>query len=271
MKKLIAALLLISCLFTFPRNIDAKDVANNISTDQELEENEIVINTMDDLDKMNEIAEQRYEQMLNDIPTTLKEKYESLRQKTLNAQKPVSSSSQLQLGTTVSLDDFLTEYPEYKHCNLEELNSQIELLRYEQVVNAVRTFFKLKGYTLSLTFFNHSLLPNPEPSRLNLTGQSEGMYSHIKGLLYDDGFVDKMVSFSRAGKGYKTLSDSHYAFNQGDLLWSIHGFTWKRTRATYDKAYFTIIDTYDFKKWEDIPGWVAGFSGTHDFDVRIYG
>lgn len=27
---------------------------------------------------------------------------------------------------------------------------------------------------------------------------------------------------------------------------AIHGFTWKRTREKYSKAYFKIIDTYDF-------------------------
>ena len=36
-------------------------------------------------------------------------------------------------------------------------------------------------------------------------------------------------------------------------------------------ASFAIDDVYDFNKWKDIPGIVAGLAGTHDFDIHIEG
>lgn len=60
-------------------------------------------------------------------------------------------------------------------------------------------------------------------------------------------------------------------FQNGDLYWAIHGFTWTRTRKGYGLADFTIYDVYDFNKWQDIPGIVVGFAGTHDYKIYIYG
>jgi hypothetical protein len=118
----------------------------------------------------------------------------------------------------------------------EELTSNIELLRTNVVVTAVRAFFSSNGYDLALDLFNHSLSENSAPATLNLTGNYGGMYSHIRTLLKNDVFVSDMVRFAREGSNYKTLSDFSRPFENGDLYWAIHGFTWRRTRTNYAKS-----------------------------------
>lgn len=94
--------------------------------------------------------------------------------------------------------------------------------------------------------------------------------SSIRSELSADPFLDKMKTFANKS-GTETLSDSSYTFDNGDLYWAIHGFTWTRSRTSKGTASFAIDDVYDFNKWKDIPGIVAGLAGTHDFDIHIEG
>lgn len=55
------------------------------------------------------------------------------------------------------------------------------------------------------------------------------------------------------------------------MYWSIHGFTWTRSRTALGTASFVIDDVDDFNKWQDIPGIVAGLAGTNDYDIYIAG
>lgn len=143
-------------------------------------------------------------------------------------------------------------------------------LRANPVVVAVRAFFSSNGYDLALDLFNHSLTEDPATASLSLTGNTEGMYGHIRSELSADPFLDKMKTFANKS-GTETLSDSSYTFDNGDLYWAIHGFTWTRSRTSKGTASFAIDDVYDFNKWKDIPGIVAGLAGTHDFDIHIEG
>ena len=56
---------------------------------------------------------------------------------------------------------------------------------------------------------------------------------------------------------------------------SIHSFCIasqrQGSRTSKGTASFAIDDVYDFNKWKDIPGIVAGLAGTHDFDIHIEG
>ena len=59
-----------------------------------------------------------------------------------------------------------------------------------------------------MTFFNHSLTPDPADATMDMIGNSSGMYGYVKGLLYVDEFVYEMVRFSRADSSYSTISNS---------------------------------------------------------------
>lgn len=271
MKKILFVLsLFFASLLMTPIRVEAKNFNESVGIEQELN-NKIVIRNMDDLNRMNERDVKKYDEMLEEIPRDIKEKYNKLKEETVE-ERSMATPSSLELETSITLEDFLMAYPEYRDYNKEQLEKEINLLRFNPVVTAVRTFLKNMGYKLSLTFFNHSLTPDPADSTMDMTGNTSGMYGHVKGLLYVDGFVDAMVRFSRANSSYSTISNSSdWIFDKGDLYWSIHGFTWKRTRTKYDKAYFKIIDVYDFNKWQDVPGMVAGFAETNDFNIELYG
>ncbi len=73
-------------------------------------------------------------------------------------------------------------------------------------------------------------------------------------------------------KPARSFSDvSPHAYYANAVDWAIHKFNWKRTRTAYDKAYFKIIDTYDFVGGPAITGVIASMAGTHEFPVEIYG
>lgn len=260
-------LLLLVVSLTFGGSVFAQNV--EIGVDSELKD-PIVIRSMQDLEKMNEDAIEEYDSKLDSISEDLKNKFYNF-ENDVKLERSRSFKFENDENIDLYVEQFILEFPEYRDMDRDKLISDIELLRFNPVVGTVRAFFNSRGYELALTLFNHSLTDNPAPSTLDLTGNYSGMYSHIKGLLYDDGFVEDMAKFARAGSNYETISNSSRPFQNGDLYWAIHGFTWKRTRTMHDKAYFKIIDVYDFNKWKDIPGIVAGFSGTNDFDIEIYG
>ena len=115
---------------------------------------------------------------------------------------------------------------------------------------------------------NSDVVSNEEFLTQFITAYPE--YGHIRSELSADPFLDKMKTFANKS-GTETLSDSSYTFDNGDLYWAIHGFTWTRSRTSKGTASFAIDDVYDFNKWKDIPGIVAGLAGTHDFDIHIEG
>ncbi|WP_312810181.1 hypothetical protein [Sedimentibacter sp.] len=237
--------------------------------DQEFK-NPIIIRDMQDLEEMRARDLKEYNDKMNSIPAKLKNDFNNFEEM-MKLSRSNNFDFQNEKEVELYVDQFILAYPDYAAMDREELTSNIELLRANIVVTAVRAFFSSNGYDLALDLFNHSLTENPAPATLELTGNYGGMYSHIRTLLRDDGFVSDMVRFAREGSNYKTLSDSSRPFENGDLYWAIHGFTWKRTRTNYDRAYFNIIDVYDFNKWKDIPGIVAGLAGTNDFDIEISG
>lgn len=169
------------------------------------------------------------------------------------------------------IDEFVAMYPEYADVNIEE---DIVTLQDNVTADLVRDFFRGKGYTISLALFNHSLTENPEKAYLDIIGNTAGIYYDVrKQLTTEYDFFSKMVTFSRAASSYKTETVKTYVFDKvnTDMYWAIHKFDWKRTRTAYDKAYFKIIDTYDFASGPSITGVVASMAGTHDFPVEIYG
>lgn len=225
-------------------------------------EEPLVLRTEQDLVELNKKDVAEYTQRMEAIPQKLEEDFSHFQE------------SDNGLATDVDMDTyvdaFLLKYPEYKSEDRATLTAELELLRANPVVTAVRSFFSLRDYKLALALFNHSLVSNPVDLNYTLINNTGGLYSHIKELLRVEGFTNKMISFSRAGTN-KTSLTTDEEFRVGDLYWSIHGYDWKRTRTAYNKAYFKIIDTYDFNKWKDIPGIVAGYAGTHPYSLEIYG
>jgi len=219
----------------------------------------------DDLNKYNAKLDSIDKKLVDDVNLFISENQElSLLQNSMTKSRKTAVSNE------IFVRRFLNEYPEYA-MEQEQIIDDINILRFNPVVETVRTFFSQKGYELSLVLFNHSLTDNPEPASLSLTGNTSGIYSHIRRELRLDPFLNIMKSFADAGNSIETIKDSSYTFDDGDLYWAIHGFTWTRTRTRIGRADFAIDDIYDFNKWQDIPGIVAGISGTHDFDVHIDG
>lgn len=260
--------------FVFAQSAFAFVGEQKIDVDKELK-NPIVIRNMKDLEKMNSDAVREYDEKLDSIPEELKNKFTSFNQKEegfVNSIQSIDSITDEEVNMDIYVEQFIEQYPEYKNVDKDELKEDLKMLRANPVVSAVRYFFSSNGYDLALTLFNHSLTDNPAPANMTLIGNNSGIYSHIKGLLYNDGFIEMMNDFSQAGSNYYSPDPTtDYAFQNGDLYWAIHGFTWKKTRTMFNKAYFKIIDEYDFEKWRDIPGVVAGFAGTNDFSIEIYG
>lgn len=232
------------------------------------DENVIILRTEEDWKKMNEDDLAEYNTRLESISPTLKKDVSSFLKKhtELSSMPP---DHKVAVNNDLFLVRFIEEYPEYSGSKSEILND-VNMLRANATVTVVRAFFSSKGYDLSLALFNHSLTENPAKASLSLTGNTGGIYSHIRSELSADPFLNKMKIFANKN-GTQTLKDSSYTFEKGDLLWAIHGFTWTRKRLTYGTATFAIDDVYDFKKWEDLPGVVAALAGTHDFDVHIAG
>ena len=229
----------------------------------------IVLRTEEDWAKMRQRDLAEYNTKLANISPTLKKDVITF----LNSHDELAAIPYSKNSDVVSNEEFLTQfittYPEYGD-NRIQIADDVALLRANPVVVAVRAFFSSNGYDLALDLFNHSLTENPATASLSLTGNTEGMYGHIRSELSADPFLDKMKTFANKS-GTETLSDSLYTFDNGDLYWAIHGFTWTRSRTTKGTASFAIDDIYDFNKWKDIPGIVAGLAGTHDFDIHIEG
>lgn len=169
------------------------------------------------------------------------------------------------------IDTFTSAYPDYKNANIEK---DIITLQDNVTADLIRDFYRAKGYTIALALFNHSLTSNPAKAYLDIIGNTAGIYHDIRVQLvqkYD--FFRKMVSFSQLASSYKTETIQTYVFDDinTDMYWAIHKFDWKRTRTGYNKAYFKIIDRYDFAGGPAITGVIASMAGTHEFDVEIYG
>ena len=231
--------------------------------------NTIVLRTEEDWAKMRQHDLAEYNAKLANISPTLKKDVSTF----LNSHNELAAMPHSKNSDVVSNEEFLTQfitaYPEYAG-NRAQIANDVATLRANPVVVAVRAFFSSNGYDLALDLFNHSLTENPATASLSLTGNTEGMYGHIRSELSADPFLDKMKTFANKS-GTETLSDSSYTFDNGDLYWAIHGFTWTRSRTSKGTASFAIDDVYDFNKWKDIPGIVAGLAGTHDFDIHIEG
>lgn len=244
-------------------------IAMASSPQQESDENVIVLQTEADWARMrrHDIAE--YEARINSIDSTLASDVDEFLRTHAEMSPLQRSASTSVVSNAAFLEEFVTAYPEYEERE-SQIAKDVELLRANVVAEAVRAFFSLNGYDLALDLFNHSLTEEPATASMSLTGNTEGMYGHVRGLLTDDPFLDKMKSFANKS-GTETITDSSYTFDSGDLYWAIHGFTWTRKRTSTGTASFTIDDVYDFNKWKDIPGIVAGLAGTHEFDIKITG
>ena len=245
-----------------------QDKADNVLSDGTVVESDaIVLRSMEDVEKMIKDDEQQYAQeyaaKVSKIDPQLKKDFAEFTAN--NTDTNFTSYDEV-------IDAFQSTYPEYRNADIE---GDVVTLQSNVTANLVRDFFNLNGYTIALALFNHSLTSNPAKAYLDIIGNTGGIYSDIRTQLtskYD--FVQKMITFSRAGSNQVTISNSSdYIFNKTntDMYWAIHGFTWKRTRTAYNKAYFKIIDIYDFESGPSITGVVASMAGTHDFDVEIYG
>lgn len=247
------------------RDIDMQDTESK----DILVNNTIILRTEEDWAKMRQHDLAEYNAKLANISPMLKKDVSTF----LNNHNELAAMPYSKHSAVVSNEYFLTQfmaaYPEYAG-NEAQIAVDVATLRANPVVVAVRAFFSSKGYDLALDLFNHSLTENPATASLSLTGNTEGMYGHIRSELTADPFLDKMKTFANKS-GTEKLSDSSYTFDNGDLYWDIHGFTWTRSRTSKGVASFAIDDVYDFNKWKDIPGIVAGLAGTHDFDVHIGG
>lgn len=226
----------------------------------------INMNDPEEWEQMKQRDIEEYETRLNSIDKNLAEDVA-----TFMSENYIQSQSMESIENDDFLVDFLSAYPEYNNLNIDQLASDVEILRWNPVVEIVRSYFKSNGYDLALDLFNHSLTEDPEDATCTLTGETEGMYGHIRNLLTDDPFLGKMITFAKQSSRKETITDTSHTFEDGDLKWAIHGFTWTRTRTSYGVADFTIYDIYDFNKWKDIPGIVAGVCGTHEFDIYING
>ena len=231
----------------------------------------IVLKSGDDLEALHRRDLAKYNEKLANIDANLKESFENFvcQYSETNLlqedpfENPVSS-----VDSALLADEFLQAYPEY---NSTTYAAEVQLLSDNVVVSFVRAFFSSNDYELSLYFFDHSLIDDPEMLAFSLRGRDEDMYGYIRDLLEADPFMDLMVEFANKNSSYERLSDHSYAFEDGDLYWSIHGFTWTRSRSDLGVAAFVIDDVYDFNKWQDIPGIVAGFAGTNDYKIYISG
>src|SRR5699024_346798 len=112
------------------------------------------------------------EKLVNDVNTFITENQE-LSLVVNNMNKSTNA-----VGNDNFLKAFLESYPEYISMK-NQISDDVELLRFNPVVEAVRAFFNANGYALSLDLFNHSLTDNPAPASLSLTGNTAGMYGHI--------------------------------------------------------------------------------------------
>ncbi len=239
----------------------------NILSDGTVVENDaIVLRNEDDVREMiemdGEAYDREYAMKASKIDPQLKRDFETFVSENKNAS-----------ATTYDevVSDFIEEYPEYINENIKD---DIVTLQSNVTVDLVRDFYIGNGYNIALALFNHSLTAKPAKAYLDMIGNTGGIYNDIRVQLtqkYD--FVTQMINFSRKGSSYETNTTKDYVFDKinTDMYWAIHKFEWKRTRTLYNKAYFKIIDIYDFAGGPAIFGVVASMAGTHDFDVEIYG
>lgn len=143
---------------------------------------------------------------------------------------------------------------------------------------AIRKWFRAKHYTVSLAFFNHSLLDNPSNLRYQTEAErSDPVVIGIKKGLYENDFVEQVARF-----GYENDDESNMAgdyiknnyfseFNVGDLRFAIHGLHNIRFhRMYYGKTYFRLYDVYDFDRYlSALLDLIT--SGTSPYDIIIEG
>lgn len=239
---------------------------NVLSDGTVVEDDAIVLRNSEDVEEMikrdEETYAQEYAEKVSKIDPQLKRDFEEFTAE--NKDSNATTYDEI-------IDEFTAMYPEYSDINIEK---DIMTMQDNVTADLVRDFFRGKGYTISLALFNHSLTENPEKAYLDIIGNVSGIYFDIRSQLttkYD--FFSRMVAFSRADSSYKTETIKDYVFDKSntDMYWAIHKFNWKRTRTAYDKAYFKIIDTYDFVGGPAITGVIASMAGTHEFPVEIYG
>lgn len=244
-------------------------MADASSPGKKQDENVIVLRTEEDWARMREHDAAEYEAKINSIdPALARNVTEFLN--THSEMSPLRTrGSELPVSNSDFIAAFVRAYPQYAGQE-SRISKDVELLRTNVVAEYVKIWFRDRGYDLALDLFSHSLMDNPATASMSLTGNTDGMYGYVRGLLTDDPFLSKMKSFANKS-GTETVTDSSYTFDTGDLYWSIHGFTWTRNRTSKGTAKFSIDDVYDFNKWQDIPGVVAGLAGTHEFDIQITG
>lgn len=265
MKKLISLSLALALFISLAAPTFAIESSFNVTTSENVTYDRPTINMNDPVawEQMKQRDIEEYETRLNSIDKNLSEDVAAFM--STNNIQPQS------MDNNDFLTQFLSAYPEYNNLNIDQLTSDVEILRWNPAVELVRAFFSSNGYDLALDLFNHSLTEDPENAICTLTGNTDGMYGHIRTLLTNDPFLDKLIAFSEESSIRETIRDTSHIFESGDLYWAIHGFTWTRTRQAIGCADFIIYDKYDFNKWQDIPGIVAGISGTNEFDIFIYG
>ena len=234
-------------------------------------DNIIFLNTPEDWEQMRENDLAEYNEKLSRIDPELKKDvndFLSYRSE-LSPLGDNSITQTMEISNATILNEFLDSYPKYEDMSAE-IAHDVEMLRFNPVVEAIRSYFSKNGYELSLDLFNHSLTENPEDARMTLTGNTGGMYDHLRSELTNDPFFDKMVAFSQKNDSFESITDWSHTFENGDLKFSIHGFTWTRVRSHLGYASFAIEDVYDFDP-HSIPGIAAGFAGTNEFNIYIGG
>ena len=239
---------------------------NILSDGTIVESDAIVLRNENDVEEMIKIDEETYNreyaEKVSKIDPQLRRDFEKFTAENSNTDAETYDEI---------ISAFTSAYPDYANVDIEE---EIMTLQDNVTADLVRDFFRAKGYTISLALFNHSLTANPAKAYLDIIGNTDGIYKDIRVQLtqkYD--FFTRMVTFSRASSSYLTEIVQDYVFDNKntDMYWAIHKFDWKRTRTTYNKAYFKILDKYDFAGGPAITGIVASMAGTHEFDVEIYG
>ena len=146
---------------------------------------------------------------------------------------------------------------------------QAAILSDNAVVTSIRTFFTVNDYQLALALFNHSLLDNPADCQLNLTGNSYGLYAHVKSW-FSVHFTPKL----RAYAYYEANDIVPRVFTTGDLFWAIHEYRLDLNRSGNGNAIFVIRDLYNFDTetaGDAINSMIAGWAGTNDFNLTITG
>ncbi|MDY2986989.1 MAG: hypothetical protein SOR77_05060 [Peptoniphilus sp.] len=154
-----------------------------------------------------------------------------------------------------------TLYRDQKGCKVEEYEA-IDKTNFDSLMRIsgtqlIRDYFSSRNYTVSLAFFNHSLLDNPSNLRYQTEGGNKGpIVTALKDGLYENGFVRQVARFGYEGNNESNIDgqyikDNYFSeFNSGDLKYAIHGLHNIRFhRMYYGRTYFRFFDVYDFNRY----------------------